>query len=160
MFKGLPSHDSHVGQCVVYQDQDNTSMLWYPSTITSFCADKSCQSVQCEYMYPAKLAMTQSSHMWSVKPTMSQISLMQSVKVIEQSNHKKSQVKPVMAQSTHMWSMSKAARKQIGTQPEIVRNSDKHAALPSHDLNVGQHGMFQDSTSECWYPDVSILCPE
>ena len=34
--------------------------------------------------------------------------------------------------------MSNAARKQLGIQPEVVRNSDKHAMLPMHDLLVGQ----------------------
>ena len=57
--------------------------------------------------------------------------------------------------------MSNAPRKQIGIQPEIIRTSDKHATLPTHDLNVGQHVMFQDSTSKCWYPAViESLCPE
>ena len=46
--------------------------------------------------------------------------------------------------------MSNAARKQLGIQPEIIRNSDKHAALPTHYLNVGQHVIFQDSTSKHW----------
>ena len=58
---------------------------------------------------------------------MPQTKHMQSVKVIEQSNHKKSQVKPVMAQSTHLHS---------STQPEVTRNI-KHAVLPTHDLYVG-----------------------
>ena len=54
-----------------------------------------------------------------------------------------------------------AARKQLGIQPEIVRNTDKHAALPIHDLHVGQHVMFQDSTSKYWYPAViQSLSPE
>ena len=48
----LPSHYSHVGQCVVYQDQDNTCKQWYPAHITSLYADKNCQSTQCEYMQP------------------------------------------------------------------------------------------------------------
>ena len=57
--------------------------------------------------------------------------------------------------------ISNAARKQLGIQPEVVRNSDKHAALPTHDLHVGQHVMFQDSTSKCWYPAVvASLCSE
>ena len=30
-----------------------------------------------------------------------------------------------------------AARKQLGIQPEIIRNSDKHAVLPTHNLHVG-----------------------
>ena len=55
--------------------------------------------------------------------------------------------------------MSKAARKQIGTDPEVIRNC-KHAVLPMHDLYVGQNAMFQDSTSRHWYPAVSVLCPE
>ena len=42
-------------------------------------------------------------------------------------------------QSTHLQSVSKAARKQIGTQPEITRNC-------------------QDSTSKCCYPSVSTIC--
>ena len=57
--------------------------------------------------------------------------------------------------------MSHAARKQIGIQPEVIRNSDKHIALPTHYHNVGQHVMFQDSTSEHWYPAIiKGLCPE
>ena len=57
--------------------------------------------------------------------------------------------------------MANAARKLLGIQPEIIRNSDKHAVLPMHDLHVGQHVMFQDSTSKCWYPAViESLCPE
>ena len=34
--------------------------------------------------------------------------------------------------------MSNATRKQLGIQPEVIRNSDKHAALLTHDLHVGQ----------------------
>ena len=57
--------------------------------------------------------------------------------------------------------MSNAARKQIGIQPEVIRNSDKHVVLPRHDLHVDQHVMYQDSTSKCWYPAViESLCPE
>ena len=57
--------------------------------------------------------------------------------------------------------MSDLARKQLGIQPEIIRNPDKHAALPTHDLNVGQHMMYQDSTSKHWYPEViDSLCSE
>ena len=57
--------------------------------------------------------------------------------------------------------MSNAARKQLDTQPEVVRNNDKHSVLPSHDLYVGQQVMYQDSTSRCWYPAViDSLCPE
>ena len=35
-------------------------------------------------------------------------------------------------------SLSNAARKQLGIQPEIIRNNDKHAVSPTHDLHVGQ----------------------
>ena len=33
--------------------------------------------------------------------------------------------------------MSNDARKQLGIQPEVVRNNDKHAVLPMHDCHVG-----------------------
>ena len=57
--------------------------------------------------------------------------------------------------------MLNVARKQLGIQSEIIRNFDKHAALPTHDLNVGQHVMYQDSASKCWYPAViDSLCSE
>ena len=57
--------------------------------------------------------------------------------------------------------VSNTAREQLGIQPEIIWNSGKHAALPTHDLNVAQHVMFQDSTSKHWYPAViESLCPE
>ena len=57
--------------------------------------------------------------------------------------------------------MSNAARKQLGIQPEIIRNSDKHAALSNHDLHVGQHVMYQDSASKHWYSTViDSLCSE
>ena len=57
--------------------------------------------------------------------------------------------------------MSNAARKQLGIQTEIIRNSDKHTVLPTHDLNIGQHVMYQDSTSKHRYPAViDSLCPE
>ena len=56
--------------------------------------------------------------------------------------------------------MSNAARKQLGIQPEIIRNSDKHATLPMHDLHVGQRVMFQDSTIKFWYQAViESMCP-
>ena len=41
--------------------------------------------------------------------------------------------------------MSNAARNQLQMQPEVFRNIDKHDKLPTHDLHVGQHVMFQDS---------------
>ena len=72
----LPSHDYDVYQCVAYQNQDNPSKWWYPATITSLCADKNCQSTQCEHMQSVKLAMPQANHMQSVKPAMPQASHM------------------------------------------------------------------------------------
>ena len=37
--------------------------------------------------------------------------------------------------------MANAARKQLGIQPEVIRNIDKHEVLPTHDLHVGQSVM-------------------
>ena len=34
--------------------------------------------------------------------------------------------------------MSNVARKQFGIQSEIVRNTDKHPALLTYDLHIGQ----------------------
>ena len=57
--------------------------------------------------------------------------------------------------------MSNAARKQLGIQPQVVRNNDKHAVLPTHNLHVGQDVMYQDSASKHWYPAViQSLCSE
>ena len=57
--------------------------------------------------------------------------------------------------------LSNAARIQLGIQPEIMRNSDKHVVLPTYDHHVGQQVMYQDSTSKCWYPAViESLCPK
>ena len=57
--------------------------------------------------------------------------------------------------------MSNAVRKQLGIQPEVIRNNDKHAVLPAHDLHVGQQVMHQDSASKHWYPAVidSLIRP-
>ena len=57
--------------------------------------------------------------------------------------------------------MSNAARKQLGIQPEVLRNTDKHEKLPTHDLHVGQHVMYQDSVSKGWHQAVlTSLCQE
>ena len=124
--KVLTSHTYHVGHCVKYQV--NTSKQWYPATIISLCSekgtyhliratngtvyremqanlkpyqfqDRNCPFTQCEYMWPVELAMTQSSHIWSVKPAMPQASHMWPVKVIDQSNHKKFQMKQASSTS-------------------------------------------------------------
>ena len=57
--------------------------------------------------------------------------------------------------------MSNAARKQLGIQPEVVMNNDKHAMLPMHDLHLGQDVMYQDFTTKNRYPAViQSLCSE
>ena len=57
--------------------------------------------------------------------------------------------------------MSNVARKQLGIQPKVVRHTDRHAALPTHDLHVCQQVMYQVSTSKHRYPTViDSLCPE
>ena len=57
--------------------------------------------------------------------------------------------------------ISNAARKELGIQPEVVRNNDKHAVLPMHHLHVGQDVMYQDSASKHWYPAViQSLCSQ
>ena len=56
---------------------------------------------------------------------------------------------------------SNAARKQFGIQPEVIRNTDKHVVLPTHDLHVGEDVMYQGSTSKHWYPAIiQSLCSE
>ena len=44
--------------------------------------------------------------------------------------------------------MSNAAMKHLGIQPEVIRNTDKHDMLPTHDLHVGQSVMYQDSVTK------------
>ena len=57
--------------------------------------------------------------------------------------------------------MSNAARKQLGIQPEVLRNIDKHEVLPIHDFHVGQSVMYQDSVTNQWNPAViTSLCLE
>ena len=50
--------------------------------------------------------------------------------------------------------MANAARKQLGIQPEVLRNIDKHDVLPAHDLHVGPSVMYQDSMTKPWHPAV------
>ena len=57
--------------------------------------------------------------------------------------------------------MSNAARKQLGVPSEVLRKSEKHEVLPSHDYHVGQCVMYQDDTSKQWYPaTIKSFCPE
>ena len=46
--------------------------------------------------------------------------------------------------------MSNAARKQLGIQPEVLQNIDKHEVLPTHDLQVGKNVMYQKSVTKWW----------
>ena len=74
----------------------------------------------------------QNVHMWTVKTAMPKSSY-------KMSSSKTSQVKSEVAQSTHL---SRNARKQIGTQPEVNRNC-------------------QDSTSKHCYPSGSTnMCSD
>ena len=50
--------------------------------------------------------------------------------------------------------MSNAARKQLGIQPEVVRNNNKHAVLPMHDLHGSLDVIYQDYASKHWNPAV------
>ena len=95
----------------------------------SLCDDKNCQSTKSVFddkncqstkpMYDDKNCQSiKCVHMW--KPEM------------PQSSYKKCS-KLAVTQLTHSL---RNARKQIGTQPEVIRNC-------------------QDSTSRCWYPSVS-----
>ena len=51
--------------------------------------------------------------------------------------------------------MSNSARKQLGIQPEVIRNSDKHAVLSTLDLHVGQQVMYQDSAPASMLVSIS-----
>ena len=44
--------------------------------------------------------------------------------------------------------MSNAARKQLRIQPEVLGDIDKHENLPTHDLHIGQHVIYQDSVTK------------
>ena len=57
--------------------------------------------------------------------------------------------------------MSSATRKQIGLDPEDLRNTCKNEHLPTHDYHVGQDVMYQDAMSKRWYPaTITSLCQE
>ena len=50
--------------------------------------------------------------------------------------------------------MSNAVRNKLGLQPEMLRNIHKHEKLPTHDLHVGQHVRYKDSTNKQWHPTI------
>ena len=129
----------------------------------SLCDDKNYQSTKCIHMWLVKSAM-KSSHMWSVRPAMFQSSYKKhnyeecQVRPVSMCDDKNCQsarcahmqsVKPAMPQSSYKkcsksaviqsTPLSKDARKQIGTQPEVSRNC-------------------QDSTNKHWQPPVSTVC--
>ena len=57
--------------------------------------------------------------------------------------------------------MSNVARHQLGLNPEQLRSKFKNEHLPSYDLYLGQHVMFQDSTNKQWFPaTITSLCSE
>ena len=57
--------------------------------------------------------------------------------------------------------MSNAARHQIGLNPDELRSEYKNEHLPSHDLYLNQHVMYQDSSSKWWHPAIiTRLCKE
>ena len=57
--------------------------------------------------------------------------------------------------------MSNAARNWHGIQPEVLRIIDKYDKVPTHDLHVGQHIMYQGSVTKHWHPaTIASLCQE
>ena len=57
--------------------------------------------------------------------------------------------------------MPNTARQQLGLNPEQLRSKYKNEHLPSHDLHLGQHVMYQDSTNKQWFPAIiSSICSE
>ena len=57
--------------------------------------------------------------------------------------------------------MSNAARHQLGLDPEQIRRKCKNEYLPSHELHLGEHVMFQDSTNKWLLPaTIRSMCSE
>ena len=57
--------------------------------------------------------------------------------------------------------MSNTARHQLGLNPEQLRKKCKNEHLPSHNLDFGQHVMYQDSTNKQWFPaTITSICSE
>ena len=57
--------------------------------------------------------------------------------------------------------MSNVARHQLGVNPEQLRSKYKNDHLPSHDLYLGQHVMYQDLTNKWWFPAIiTSICSE
>ena len=103
----LTSHNPNVNQCVVYEDQDETSKHVCTAHDISMHDDKNCQSTKCAHILPVKPAM-KSSHLQSVEPAM-----------LQSSYKKKDQVKQVSlcddkncksTKSIHMWTVKSAMK--------------------------------------------------
>ena len=57
--------------------------------------------------------------------------------------------------------MSNIDRNKLGIQPEVLRDIENYDKLPTYDLHVGQHVMFQDSASKQWHHAIiTRLCQE
>ena len=57
--------------------------------------------------------------------------------------------------------ISNAARKQLGIDCENLRTKYKNEHLPLHDPYIDQAVMYQDSTSNWWFPAIVMkLCKE
>ena len=57
--------------------------------------------------------------------------------------------------------MSNVAGYQLGLNPDQLRSKYKNEHLPSHDLYLSQHVMYQDSSSKQWHPaTIARLCKE
>ena len=57
--------------------------------------------------------------------------------------------------------MSNNARRQLGIQPEVIRNIEKHEVLPTHDLHLGHSIVYQDNVTKQLHPGViTSLCQE
>ena len=57
--------------------------------------------------------------------------------------------------------ISNAAKQELGLHPEKLRTVYKNEHFPSHDIHIGQAGMFQDVASKQWYPaTITSLCAQ
>ena len=159
------SHDSHVNQCVVQEDQDKTSQQKCPAHVISLCDDKNCQSTlccdkncqvtQCVHMWPVKPAR-KSSHMWSVEPAMPQSSY-----------KKKDQVKQVSlcddknCQSTkciHMWPVKSAVKSSHiqSVEPAMPQYSYK---MQSHPVKMLSNHSTDSRCSKVQFHQLWLVNP-
>ena len=58
-------------------------------------------------------------------------------------------------------SMSNVPKHQFCLKPEQLSSKYKNGHLPSHDIHLGQHVMYQDSTNKQWFPATfTSICSE